>query len=86
MYPVEVLSDREERSPEIMLFSRAANLIFTQNATAAPSGPHVSGRVIQASDMIPRLIQILESFAFEATAFPTWTKEVNEKFVLLLAI
>ena len=44
-------------------------LIFSQNATAAPSGPQVSGIVIQASDKSPRSMYCLYAPSNAAAMF-----------------
>ena len=48
--------------------------IFAQKATAAPSGPHVSGTTRQASDWIPRSAHWL-SLNSNFMAFLTWKKK-----------
>ena len=50
MNPVELNDFTDDKKPSPW----SQTWIFTKKLMAAPSGPHVSGTVMQASDMTPR--------------------------------
>ena len=67
------LSDfRDDRKPS----PSSQEWIFIQTLTAAPSGPHVSGAVIQASDKTPRSTHWFSDESV-TTAFLTWYKDLR---------